>query len=300
MGFSVSAAFASRTGHHAFSEGSDDRVVLDASRRLFVVADGSGPTYGGYYAPLGMDAGLSAIVDALAIGQHGPHAPHNRRALQGQQAEQPHVCDDTCLRTAFGAAQEIMQALNADYRSRRLRLQGQTLEVSLRACQEVARTRLGRTLSTFAHFDASISALHFTADSVVVAQIGTNRTYRWRRNTLELLLPEHTLEAETRAAGNLDALDRMDASTRLVCTRLLGATPAQSPAFRIERVEPGDRYVLCSDGAWSAWRHVDEKRLAREYASNDAHAIAQGLLHCAEASQPDLADDASVVAIVIT
>ena len=66
MPLPLAAASASRVGRHAFTDQSDDRIVVDHARGLFAVADGSGPTYGGYYAPLGMELGLASIQDALS------------------------------------------------------------------------------------------------------------------------------------------------------------------------------------------------------------------------------------------
>lgn len=56
------AASATRTGEETFGV-NDNRAVVDPARALFLVADGAGPTYGGYYAPVGMDLAIEAILE---------------------------------------------------------------------------------------------------------------------------------------------------------------------------------------------------------------------------------------------
>lgn len=46
----------------------DDRVLVDLEHQLVAVADASGPTYGGYHRPTGVDAGLVALVASVARG----------------------------------------------------------------------------------------------------------------------------------------------------------------------------------------------------------------------------------------
>ena len=58
---------------HATAKGrwvhNDDRIRADRNAGLFVVADASGPRYGGYYVPVAADAALDAYARALAAAR---------------------------------------------------------------------------------------------------------------------------------------------------------------------------------------------------------------------------------------
>src|SRR4051812_20517417 len=54
-------SFLSATERGGWADGNDDRFCADPARGLFYVCDASGPTYGGYYAPFGVDPGLATF-----------------------------------------------------------------------------------------------------------------------------------------------------------------------------------------------------------------------------------------------
>jgi serine/threonine protein phosphatase PrpC len=64
-------------------------------------------------------------------------------------------------------------------------------------------------------------------------------------------LPDDTIASAMEASG-----EEVDAESlaRLgnVATKLLGLTPRAEVSLRTERLEPGDRYLLCTDGLWGS------------------------------------------------
>lgn len=233
----LDAASATRTGQDSF-EINDDRVQVDLARLLFVVADGAGPTYGGYHAPIGMDL----AIDILS------------RGLDDAGNTQPLVDGASCLRAAFTAAHASCATLEDELRAAfevKLRTYGEDrLGASLAASREVA-ARCGRPVESFAHFAASITALHiWGGDRITIAQVGLCRGYRFRHGNLEQLLPDHSLASALIAKGETLA---PDAPARLchVPLRLLGMAQGAVPDMRTEHVEPADRYLLCTDGVWA-------------------------------------------------
>ena len=54
------------TAHGSWGPRSDDRYFIDETLQLFVVANGTGPTYGGYYAPFGLAPGLEALIQTYS------------------------------------------------------------------------------------------------------------------------------------------------------------------------------------------------------------------------------------------
>jgi serine/threonine protein phosphatase PrpC len=237
----LAAASATRSGAECFGV-NDDRAIVDSECSLYLVADGAGPTYGGYYAPIGMDLAIETIRDAVG------------GALLGVDGE-------ARLRTAFAAAHARCGALEDEHRAAfevELRRRGDDrLGASLAACRKVA-ARCGRPVDSFAHFAASITTLHVWGDEqLTVAQIGACRAYRLRRGMFDQLLPDHTLASAIAASG-----EKIDPETlahfRLIPTKLLGMLHASEIELRTERTEPGDRYLLCTDGLWG---HVDAVEL---------------------------------------
>jgi hypothetical protein len=60
----------------------DHRWSADLDRGLFYVADAFGPTYGGYYAPFGVDPGLATLTAAF----DGGDGPGSRRLVGALEA----------------------------------------------------------------------------------------------------------------------------------------------------------------------------------------------------------------------
>jgi serine/threonine protein phosphatase PrpC len=86
--FELSTAGASARG--GWAPGNDDRWLADLERGLLLVADASGPTYGGYHAPLGIEPGLAALLRGF-----------DRATGDGERR----------LLEAFGAAHEEMRRI---------------------------------------------------------------------------------------------------------------------------------------------------------------------------------------------
>ncbi|APR76550.1 Protein serine/threonine phosphatase PrpC, regulation of stationary phase [Minicystis rosea] len=92
------------------------------------------------------------------------------------------------------------------------------------------------------------AAFHKESGVFHVAHAGDSRCYRLRRGHLEQLTRDHSLVSDA-------LLERPDLSAtdlaylpRNVITRALGIAPTVDVELRVERSEPGDVYLLCSDG----------------------------------------------------
>jgi hypothetical protein len=67
----IAAVGASSHPPTCWSPVNDHRWIADAHRGLFYVVDDFGPTYGGYYAPFGIDPGLAELDAAFDTGCGG-------------------------------------------------------------------------------------------------------------------------------------------------------------------------------------------------------------------------------------
>ncbi len=59
----------------------DDRVFLDEKVQLYAIADASGPTYGGYHEPTGVEPGWRAMRRAWDAGRPGAGRTRMRHAI---------------------------------------------------------------------------------------------------------------------------------------------------------------------------------------------------------------------------
>lgn len=83
---------------------------------------------------------------------------------------------------------------------------------------------------------------------ITVAHVGDSRLYRLRRNQLELLTRDHSLNQELLEQGYYTETEARRADNQHVVTRALGVREAVEVSLREETVAEGDLFLLCSDG----------------------------------------------------
>lgn len=107
----------------------------------------------------------------------------------------------------------------------------------------------GCSSAEFQGMGTTCSCLTFSEDAAMVAHVGDSRVYRLRDGKLEQLTFDHSLVWEMAAASNVSQ-DRVPACIpKNVITRSLG--PHESVNVDLEGphpLQPGDRFLLCSDG----------------------------------------------------
>ena len=103
--------------------------------------------------------------------------------------------------------------------------------------------------------DASTSGMGTTmtvalvdGDTIAFGHVGDSRAYRIRGDKLEQLTDDHSLVGELVRSGRLSPEEAESHPQRSVITRALGTEPdVDVDTFTIE-AEPGDVYLICSDG----------------------------------------------------
>jgi len=88
----------------------------------------------------------------------------------------------------------------------------------------------------------------FTRNTVTVAHVGDSRAYRLRAGELQALTRDHSLVQQQIDAGLLRPEQARQRRERHVLTRALGIEGGRVPALSSHPLQPGDRYLLCSDG----------------------------------------------------
>jgi len=93
----------------------------------------------------------------------------------------------------------------------------------------------------------TLSLLLLIRDTAFVAHVGDTRIYRLRNGELGRLTEDHTLVREMARSMNV-AEDAIDQRLRNAITRAVGVHAVVEVDARHLRVEPGDRFLLSSDG----------------------------------------------------
>jgi serine/threonine protein phosphatase PrpC len=129
------------------------------------------------------------------------------------------------------------------------------------------------------HSGSTVVTLLARGTRCVVLWAGDSRAYRWRGGRLERLTRDHSLA-------------EVDGVESHAITRAVGGEPTLDLDVHRDRVHPGDRFLLCSDGLT---RTVSDEKLQSWMGQDDIRRIANGLIAAAlEAGGPD-----NVTAVVV-
>ena len=143
-----------------------------------------------------------------------------------------------------------------------------------RALADPATSGMGTTV-TAALFDGE-------SGEVAIGHVGDSRGYRLRDGVLEQLTTDHSLVAELVQSGVLTPEEAERHPQRSAITRALGTEPnVDVEAFTVEG-QPGDVYLLCSDGL-PTMLDDDDVVTAIEGAKRDPAAAAEALVAAANA-----------------
>jgi len=159
---------------------------------------------------------LFAVADGMGGAQAGEVASRLAAAvLQEVNGEQ----------LSRGAIAELIQEANR--------------RVFQRSNEDAAASGMGTTLTV---------ALVESSDTVAIGHVGDSRAYRVRDGRLEQLTEDHSLVGEMMRSGKLSAEEAEAHPQRSVITRALGTEPdVDVDTFTVE-TQPGDVFLLCSDG----------------------------------------------------
>jgi PPM family protein phosphatase len=83
---------------------------------------------------------------------------------------------------------------------------------------------------------------------VLVFNVGDSRCYRLRNLRLEQISQDHSLVQEQVRMGRMTAAEALRSPLRSVITRALGTQKSVTPDLFELVAEPGDLFLLCSDG----------------------------------------------------
>ena len=106
----------------------------------------------------------------------------------------------------------------------------------------------------------TVTAALLVDDRVSIGHVGDSRAYRLRDGALEQLTEDHSLVADLVRSGRLTPEEAELHPQRSVITRALGTDAAVTVDSLTVDAQPGDVFILCSDGLTTM---VDEETITR-------------------------------------
>jgi serine/threonine protein phosphatase PrpC len=189
-------------------KGNEDSLFVNAEQRLFVVADGMG----------GHAAG--EVASKIAVDS---------------------INEFVCL---TGGDQEITWPFGLDDS---ISYDGNRLKTSIRyANRKVLDATKEKT--EYEGMATTVAAVLVDGDMANLAHVGDSRVYMVRDGSLTLLTSDHSWVNEQIQSGIISAEQARSHPLRNVVTRALGGKPDLAVDIQVQKMEPGDVLLLCSDG----------------------------------------------------
>jgi protein phosphatase len=167
------------------------------------------------------------------------------------------------------------------------------LREAFRAANGHVRSRAG-TMPELRGMATTLAALWISPDAAALGHVGDSRIYLRRDGRLTALTSDHSLVAEAVLRQQLDPEEARAHPHRSVITRALGVRPDLEPDAAELRVEPGDVFLLCTDGICAQLEYGEIARVLDHFPV-DLEAAAQALIERANARGGD--DNATVVLV---
>lgn len=188
---------------------------------------------------------------AAALTDRGRKRPSNEDAF-GFSVE--HGVYVVCDGMGGAAAGEIASSLAVDEILRHLTAHRDS-PAPLPELAEQAVCAANNAIFTRAQRNPRLSGMGTTMVSLVVEErhvwvlnVGDSRCYRQRNGHLEQLTLDHSLVEEQVRMGRMSHSDALRSPLRNVITRALGTQNCVTPDCFEFQADPGDLFLLCSDG----------------------------------------------------
>jgi serine/threonine protein phosphatase PrpC len=193
-------------------------------------AGASAPSRPAAEGPAGGSGALAGLGEAAGPGASGAPTPPTPQALQ-LAAEAP----------------QVKQAPPAPNDDERLARHSRLLKMAVRRAHDNVLTAISKDGSLHG-MGTTVVGLLLVGPTAAVAHVGDSRAYRLRSGRLDQLTQDHTWVHEQVVAGLLSQEQARSHPLKNVVTRALGGESEVVVDVREVQVQPGDLYLLCSDG----------------------------------------------------
>lgn len=206
MAFVIDHGALSDVGRKRFHN--EDRCLVDAERRLFVVCDGMG---GGNAGEVASALAVQAVQEHVAAAASNPAL-----SFIGERHHSVSACTNRLASAIRGANERIYRA----------------------AWDHAEWLGMGTT----------IVAVQVHEDVLSFAHVGDSRLYLIRNQTIQPLTVDHSWVAEEVGLGRMTEEEAARSPRRNIVTRALGVEPSVEVCVGELPLFADDRILLCSDG----------------------------------------------------
>ncbi len=123
---------------------------------------------------------------------------------------------------------------------------------------------------------------------------GDSRLYRYRNNQLQSISEDHSQVNEMLIRGMITPEEAQNHPASNVITRAVGASETLYVDVTLVELQPGDLYLLCSDGLYGA---ISEEEIARHLAMDDVESITEKLIE--SSLREGARDNVTVIAVKV-
>ena len=235
-------------------EQNEDAWLTEIDHGVFAVADGMGGHAAGEVA----SSIAIATVREILLGVKDP--------------------DETVLASEVGDTSDAL----------RERLRYAMNQSSVRIRQEIERS------PRYAGMGTTLVVLAVDGDSAHLAHVGDSRAYLFRNDRIFRLTRDHTVVQQEVDAGRLTPELARIVPHKNILTKSVGFHGPVDPDTSTSAVEPGDLFILCSDGLTDPLEDRDIEAVCRAHSAED---LAQALVD--EALRRGGDDNITVVVVAV-
>jgi PPM family protein phosphatase len=120
------------------------------------------------------------------------------------------------------------------------------LRTSFQQANSAILQRVATERETFG-MATTLTALLFDGDRAALGHIGDSRAYLWRDGSMQQITHDDTMVQSLVDVGRITPDEAWRHPQRNLVTKVLTGDPIE-PSFEVRGVDPGDRYLICSDG----------------------------------------------------
>ena len=246
-----------RTDVGPVREHNEDSMLVDLENAVFVVADGMGGHAAGEVAS-------AMAADTVRRTLVGAADPDETRLVRDHSAEDP-----------------------ADVLRERLRYAMNQASIAIRRSSEENPEQRG--------MGTTVVVLVVDGDRAHLAHVGDSRAYLFRDGKLVRLTRDHTVVQQEIDAGRLTPELARLLPHKHILTQSVGFHGPVEPDTTTRAIEPGDVFILCSDGMTDP---LDDDALEEIIADTPVDLLADKLVE--EALKAGTEDNVTVVAVGVS
>lgn len=150
---------------------------------------------------------------------------------------------------------------------------------------------------THSNMKSTVAALMIQNQEAQWAHVGDSRLYRFHGDELAFVTEDHSVAYKKYKAGEITRAQIATDEDQSSLLRALGNPERHQPAFGSASLEPGDGFLLCSDGLWE---YLHDGEILIDYLKSDSAKMwAELLLLRVIARQKPGSDNLSLITVIV-